>query len=1061
MDNVTPEVPAVTSPVPTAPVEVTSEVISAVSETSVPKEIKPLPDPGKRKKSRRLTAFFSGRDIDFGNLSSPHRTVEVTPEPEPVPTKGQEMTRLFEQNNRIELNFSQTRENQRLQNQYGTKAFTRRYELLLAPCYLAPEELDGRPLNGEDMKRADVFRVGCVIYELFAFQPLFTRLSLQWYKEEGLLNGLEVLPEPVRSLVTVMLDLDPVKRPDMLGLAENSLISYTARNALHVKPSMMPFDSSVSRIYQVYGYYLHTPVSDHNATDMTRLIHTLTSVTTDEIPLILPLLRRILTDIMHSPSLHNLTHTFITLWTRIASSLHEEQVSQLLLPVLLELLEGSLQMKNYDPLMGVCERSVCGKVFGCVGSKQFLKGLLPLLMEQLLSPQTPTEVSECLVSALTLVSSPRFLGPALTTRYILPTVTVKTGNIGFKRTAFMRAFPEDTLFEASLCPTAQTLIHILPYITPEAILSITLAHLLPKAYSLLALLPPSSSTPTLKSTQAAMCVSEITEVIRAIQPFFSPRMLQYNLIQCKSPRLADLLQNLYLPEHTDDSYLIHANLTLLFSLITLFFDLAARLPQQTQEEVLYQDLQSFFAKLYNFYRTHSQSQSLLKALIIRVKERTVFQRQRIDPSLSVYSFQLLELLREPDADFKVIPVENTIASPVDYKSNIAKNLTSRCWAAANNIHMVGGSAGFQNNRSDLDSAVVLKNQVKLTMSAYEGCIYGIVTRGDESVFATVGMDTGAGNSPCVTVWRSDRKPLVPICSFGIHQTHIHSLAFLSSCPLLVSCSDKLVICDYERKTVLSVVDSPRGPFTCMTSSAVSVTGKGVNGTTVWQQIFCGTRTNEIVCYDVRQKFYDARLCGVFPLVPDLRQVAPPTEGLATPVLCAITTLEDQFICAAWTNGVVDILTQRMGTPLVRWQAHTRAVAKLQFISHKYLITACVDGRICVWELQGTKEPLLYAEYTGLSTITNAHTICVTACGSDVGVTAAGGDVLLSNTDLDLREYMNLPENRGKQYPLTPAVVTDGITSAPLSKLRLCVMAVCPLRRIALCGSEDGKLYVIQ
>ena len=375
--------------------------------------------------------------------------------------------------------------------------------------------------------------------------------------------------------------------------------------------------------------------------------------------------------------------------------------------------------------------------------------------------------------------------------------------------------------------------------------------------------------------------------------------------------------------------------------------------------------------------------------------------------------------------------------------------------------MVGGSAGFQNNRSDLDSAVVLKNQVKLTMSAYEGCIYGIVTRGDESVFATVGMDTGAGNSPCVTVWRSDRKPLVPICSFGIHQTHIHSLAFLSSCPLLVSCSDKLVICDYERKTVLSVVDSPRGPFTCMTSSAVSVTGKGVNGTTVWQQIFCGTRTNEIVCYDVRQKFYDARLCGVFPLVPDLRQVAPPTEGLATPVLCAITTFEDQFICAAWTNGVVDILTQRMGTPLVRWQAHTRAVAKLQFISHKYLITACVDGRICVWELQGTKEPLLYAEYTGLSTITNAHTICVTACGSDVGVTAAGGDVLLSNTDLDLREYMNLPENRGKQYPLTPAVVTDGITSAPLSKLRLCVMAVCPLRRIALCGSEDGKLYVIQ
>ena len=351
--------------------------------------------------------------------------------------------------------------------------------------------------------------------------------------------------------------------------------------------------------------------------------------------------------------------------------------------------------------------------------------------------------------------------------------------------------------------------------------------------------------------------------------------------------------------------------------------------------------------------------------------------------------------------------------------------------------------------------------MKLTVSAYEGCVYGIVTRRDESVFATVGMDTGAGTTPCISVWRSDRKPLVPVCSFGIHQSHIHSMAFLSSCPLLVSCSDKLVIFDYERKTVLSVVDSPRGPFTCMTSSAVSVTGKGVNGTTVWQQIFCGTRTNEIICYDVRQKFYDARLCAVFPLVPDLRQVAPPTEGSATPALCAITTLEDQFICAAWTNGVVDILSQRMGTPVVRWQAHTRAVAKLQFISNRHVITACVDGRICVWELHGPKEPVLYAEYTGLTTITNAHTICVTACGADVGVTVAGGDFLLSNTDLDLREYMNLPENRGKQYHLSPVAVTDGITSAALSKLRLCVMVVCPLRRIALCGSEDGKLYVIQ
>lgn len=61
------------------------------------------------------------------------------------------------------------------------------------------------------------------------------------------------------------------------------------------------------------------------------------------------------------------------------------------------------------------------------------------------SPQTPSEVTDSLVSALTLVSSPRFLGPALATRYILPTITLKTGNIGYKRTTFMLSYPDGIL----------------------------------------------------------------------------------------------------------------------------------------------------------------------------------------------------------------------------------------------------------------------------------------------------------------------------------------------------------------------------------------------------------------------------------------------------------------------------------------------------------------------------------------------------------------------------------------------------------------------------------------
>ena len=74
---------------------------------------------------------------------------------------------------------------------------------------MAPEELDGQVLSREELKRADVFRVGCVVYELFAFKPLFTRLSLEWYVKGSPLNALEVLPEPVKVRIWVCVDSSP------------------------------------------------------------------------------------------------------------------------------------------------------------------------------------------------------------------------------------------------------------------------------------------------------------------------------------------------------------------------------------------------------------------------------------------------------------------------------------------------------------------------------------------------------------------------------------------------------------------------------------------------------------------------------------------------------------------------------------------------------------------------------------------------------------------------------------------------------------------------------------
>ena len=86
-------------------------------------------------------------------------------------------------------------------------------------------------------------------------------------------------------------------------------------------------------------------------------------------------------------------------------------------------------------------------------------------------------------------------------------------------------------------------------------------------------------------------------------------------------------------------------MTLIISLVTLIYDIAARLPAQVQEDSLLADLRIFFAKLHAYYRSLEESHAIFHTLLLRVKDCVVFQKQRQDPSLAVYSFKLLELLR--------------------------------------------------------------------------------------------------------------------------------------------------------------------------------------------------------------------------------------------------------------------------------------------------------------------------------------------------------------------------------------------------------------------------------
>lgn len=237
------------------------------------------------------------------------------------------------------------------------------------------------------------------------------------------------------------------------------------------------------------SYYLSSIAQD-DADSVMELATTLSSLTVNELPLILPLLQHLQHNILANPTQTLLSTLFISIWNRVAGSLHQQQVASLLLEVLTTLLEQSLQLRNYQPLLVLLERKELKAMYRSLGPKQVLKVLLPLLLEHLslhvqwfmtrLNSQTPERVATAIGNSLAYLASPPLLGATLTTRYILPTLTLKTGSVTFKRTELMKRWGEggptdstsrpDDLLQLKYSPAAQSLLKVLPYVTTEAVL---------------------------------------------------------------------------------------------------------------------------------------------------------------------------------------------------------------------------------------------------------------------------------------------------------------------------------------------------------------------------------------------------------------------------------------------------------------------------------------------------------------------------------------------------------------------------------------------------------------
>src|SRR5262249_14170629 len=112
---------------------------------------------------------------------------------------------------------------------------TRTGVVMGTPDYMSPEQCRG---SGTLDHRADLYSLGCVLYELLAGRPPFVRdsdggiIAHHLYFEPELIRGHEPsVPEPLEQLIMSLLQKDPAMRPASAEQVVALLDTWRARDS--------------------------------------------------------------------------------------------------------------------------------------------------------------------------------------------------------------------------------------------------------------------------------------------------------------------------------------------------------------------------------------------------------------------------------------------------------------------------------------------------------------------------------------------------------------------------------------------------------------------------------------------------------------------------------------------------------------------------------------------------------------------------------------------------------------------------------------------------------------
>lgn len=171
---------------------------------------------------------------------------------------------------------------------YGNTGLTATGVAMGTPGFMAPEQLDGRPVDA----RTDVYSFGLLMYELFTGTPAFTgdsalTVALRQLQEAPVPPRTRQpgIPKDVERIILVCLEKDPARRYNSAAeLHEDLLASSTDGKRRpstgetpilqeHVEPRINPIDSQTYVWIPAGGFSMGGSVADHEARENERPLH--------------------------------------------------------------------------------------------------------------------------------------------------------------------------------------------------------------------------------------------------------------------------------------------------------------------------------------------------------------------------------------------------------------------------------------------------------------------------------------------------------------------------------------------------------------------------------------------------------------------------------------------------------------------------------------------------------------------------------------------------------------------------------------------------------------------